>query len=74
MLEEVGLDLTAQNSLAAGNLPERVVMTSWGKEAYGPLSYLLSPLTDRIPQPHGTLSLHLCPSIQDESTFGPPTE
>jgi 8-oxo-dGTP pyrophosphatase MutT (NUDIX family) len=30
--EEVGLDLTRSDCLYAGNLPERVVTTSWGKK------------------------------------------
>ncbi|KAI9836263.1 MAG: hypothetical protein M1819_001600 [Sarea resinae] len=30
-LEEVGLELTAKNAISVGNLPERVVTTSWGK-------------------------------------------
>jgi hypothetical protein len=29
--EEIGLDLTAQDALFVGNLPQRVVSTSWGK-------------------------------------------
>jgi 8-oxo-dGTP pyrophosphatase MutT (NUDIX family) len=29
--EEVGMDLSPQNSIFVGNLPERVVSTSWGK-------------------------------------------
>lgn len=30
-VEEIGLDLTAPEALFVGNLPERVVSTSWGK-------------------------------------------
>ena len=30
-IEEIGLDLTAKEALFVGNLPERVVSTSWGK-------------------------------------------
>jgi 8-oxo-dGTP pyrophosphatase MutT (NUDIX family) len=30
-VEEIGLDLTSPNALFVGNLPERVVSTSWGK-------------------------------------------
>lgn len=29
--EEIGLDLTSPHALFVGNLPERVVSTSWGK-------------------------------------------
>jgi 8-oxo-dGTP pyrophosphatase MutT (NUDIX family) len=29
--EEIGLDLTTKNVVSVGNLPERVVSTSWGK-------------------------------------------
>jgi 8-oxo-dGTP pyrophosphatase MutT (NUDIX family) len=29
--EEIGLDLNSKNALFVGNLPERVVSTSWGK-------------------------------------------
>lgn len=32
--EEIGLDLTSSNALYIGNLPERVVTTSWGKVPY----------------------------------------
>lgn len=31
--EEVGLDLSGRNAVAVGNLPQRVVTTSWGKVA-----------------------------------------
>ena len=31
-MEEVGLDLTRSDCLYAGNLPERVVTTTWGKK------------------------------------------
>jgi hypothetical protein len=34
--EEIGLDLTSPNALFIGNLPERVVSTSWGKVPYVP--------------------------------------
>jgi 8-oxo-dGTP pyrophosphatase MutT (NUDIX family) len=30
-VEEIGLDLTSSEALFVGNLPERVVSTSWGK-------------------------------------------
>lgn len=30
-VEEIGLDLTSPNAFFVGNLPERVVSTSWGK-------------------------------------------
>lgn len=30
-MEEIGLDLTSPNAFYVGNLPERVVSTSWGK-------------------------------------------
>jgi 8-oxo-dGTP pyrophosphatase MutT (NUDIX family) len=29
--EEIGLDLTSSDALFVGNLPQRVVSTSWGK-------------------------------------------
>ena len=32
--EEVGLDLTAENVVSIGNLPERVISSSWGKMPY----------------------------------------
>jgi 8-oxo-dGTP pyrophosphatase MutT (NUDIX family) len=41
--EEIGLDLTMDDTISVGNLPERVVTTSWGSEPYGYLS--LSPRT-----------------------------
>lgn len=34
--EEIGLDLTSPNAFFVGNLPERVVSTSWGKVPYEP--------------------------------------
>jgi 8-oxo-dGTP pyrophosphatase MutT (NUDIX family) len=30
-LEEVGIDLSPNNAIAVGNLPQRIVTTSWGK-------------------------------------------
>jgi 8-oxo-dGTP pyrophosphatase MutT (NUDIX family) len=30
-LEEVGIDLSYENAIAVGNLPQRIVTTSWGK-------------------------------------------
>jgi hypothetical protein len=30
-LEEVGIDLSPSNAIAVGNLPQRIVTTSWGK-------------------------------------------
>jgi 8-oxo-dGTP pyrophosphatase MutT (NUDIX family) len=39
-LEEVGLDLTTEDVVSIGNLPERVVSTSWGKVPYVPPSPL----------------------------------
>ena len=30
-LEEVGIDLSYNNAIAVGNLPQRIVTTSWGK-------------------------------------------
>lgn len=30
-LEEVGIDLSHNNAIAVGNLPQRIVTTSWGK-------------------------------------------
>jgi 8-oxo-dGTP pyrophosphatase MutT (NUDIX family) len=30
-LEEVGIDLSYTNAIAVGNLPQRIVTTSWGK-------------------------------------------
>jgi hypothetical protein len=33
-LEEVGIDLSPDNAIAVGNLPQRIVTTSWGKVPY----------------------------------------
>lgn len=33
-LEEVGIDLSLANAIAVGNLPQRIVTTSWGKVPY----------------------------------------
>lgn len=33
-LEEIGFDLTTHDVISVGNLPERVVTTSWGAEPY----------------------------------------
>ena len=32
--EEVGIDLTSDHTLAAGNLPQRLVTASWGRKVY----------------------------------------
>jgi 8-oxo-dGTP pyrophosphatase MutT (NUDIX family) len=32
--EEIGLDLTTDDTISVGNLPERVVSTSWGSQPY----------------------------------------
>lgn len=41
-LEEVGIDLGHDNAIAVGNLPQRIVTTSWGKV---PQVYLGPPIT-----------------------------
>lgn len=33
-IEEVGIDLSPDNAIPVGNLPQRVVTTSWGKVPY----------------------------------------
>lgn len=33
-IEEVGIDLSPENAIPVGNLPQRVVTTSWGKVPY----------------------------------------
>lgn len=40
--EEIGLDLTTEDTISVGNLPERVVTTGWGSEPYE--CHSLSPL------------------------------
>ncbi len=37
--EEIGFDLTSPHALFIGNLPERVVSTSWGKVPYAIFKY-----------------------------------
>ncbi|KAF2146094.1 uncharacterized protein K452DRAFT_283376 [Aplosporella prunicola CBS 121167] len=48
-LEEVGIELTPANSISVGNLPERVVTTSWGKVPLMVLCPYIYLLTDPEP-------------------------
>jgi 8-oxo-dGTP pyrophosphatase MutT (NUDIX family) len=64
--EEVGLDLTLPGCLNAGNLPQRVVTTTWGKEALMVLCPFIFILTERItpplqPQPTEVAAIHWIP-------------
>lgn len=38
-VEEVGIDLSPENAIPVGNLPQRVVTTSWGKVPYVSCSF-----------------------------------
>jgi 8-oxo-dGTP pyrophosphatase MutT (NUDIX family) len=75
--EEVGIDLSPDYAIAVGNLPQRIVTTSWGKVpcvGFSTPCCVLSPhdaLT--IPQTHGTMSLHLPPDISCLPHSTPPT-
>ena len=42
--EEIGLDLTPNNCIYVGNLPERVVTTSWGAVPYVSTETFLSAM------------------------------
>ncbi|ETN43865.1 uncharacterized protein HMPREF1541_10996 [Cyphellophora europaea CBS 101466] len=62
--EEIGLDLTT--ALAAGNLPERIVATTWGKEALMVLCPFVFVLPSHeppklLPQPTEVASVHWVP-------------
>lgn len=39
-LEEVGIDLSYNNAIAVGNLPQRIVTTSWGKVPWVHFNFL----------------------------------
>lgn len=59
--EEVGIDLSEENAIAAGNLPQRIVTSAWGKQALASdaLSYgVMSPLANG-----GRRLMTLCPYI-----------
>lgn len=61
--EEVGLDLETAPCLHAGNLPERLVSTSWGKEVLMVLCPYIFVLTGKTvpaiqPQPTEVASVH----------------
>lgn len=63
--EEIGLDLTTANCLHVGNLPERVVTTTWGKDALMVLCPYIFILTGPVPvlrpQPTEVAALHWVP-------------
>ncbi|KAJ5959102.1 uncharacterized protein N7479_006252 [Penicillium vulpinum] len=64
--EEIGLDLTTDDTISVGNLPERVVTTSWGSEplmVLCPFVFLTTrsdPLTLKL-QPTEVASTHWIP-------------
>lgn len=39
--EEIGLDLDTEHSLFVGNLPERVIRSTWGETPYVPFNFLI---------------------------------
>ncbi|KAJ5515307.1 hypothetical protein N7527_006867 [Penicillium freii] len=58
--EEIGLDLTTEDTISVGNLPERVVTTSWGSEPYEyPIHFRRQ---NRITDLNGRLMV-LCPFV-----------
>lgn len=62
--EEIGLDLTS--AIACGNLPERIVATTWGKEALMVLCPFVFVLPSSkppalLPQPTEVASIHWVP-------------
>ncbi|EXJ60998.1 hypothetical protein A1O7_05151 [Cladophialophora yegresii CBS 114405] len=61
--EEIGLDLETADCLHAGNLPERLVTTSWGRDVLMVLCPYIFLLTDKHvppvqPQPTEVASIH----------------
>jgi 8-oxo-dGTP pyrophosphatase MutT (NUDIX family) len=56
--EEVGIDLSEHQAIATGNLPQRIVTTSWGKTASDARSFGLMKLTN-----DGHRLMTLCPYI-----------
>jgi 8-oxo-dGTP pyrophosphatase MutT (NUDIX family) len=64
--EEIGLDLDTSDCLRAGNLAERVIATTWGKESLMILCPYIFLLTSRTvptlqPQPTEVASVHWVP-------------
>jgi 8-oxo-dGTP pyrophosphatase MutT (NUDIX family) len=64
--EEIGLDLDTVDCIQAGNLPERIVAATWGKEALMVLCPYLFLITSRSvptlqPQPTEVASTHWVP-------------
>lgn len=63
--EEIGLDLSTADCLHVGNLPERVVTTTWGRDALMVLCPYVFMLTGPIPvlqpQPTEVAALHWIP-------------
>lgn len=63
--EEIGLDLTTADCLHIGNLPERVVTTTWGKDALMVLCPYIFILTGPVPvlqpQPTEVAAVHWIP-------------
>jgi 8-oxo-dGTP pyrophosphatase MutT (NUDIX family) len=56
--EEVGIDLSEHQAIATGNLPQRIVTTSWGKTASDARSFGLMKLTN-----DGLRLMTLCPYV-----------
>jgi 8-oxo-dGTP pyrophosphatase MutT (NUDIX family) len=46
--EEVGLDLTTNNCIYVGNLPERVVTSSWGSVPYALSPVYICPFANEL--------------------------
>lgn len=68
--EEVGISLNDTNSIAVGNLPERVVTTSWGKVPYVSPQPHAAPLY-HIYSPWKSLMV-LCPYVYVMTSAEPP--
>ncbi|KAF9887657.1 hypothetical protein FE257_009750 [Aspergillus nanangensis] len=61
--EEVGLDLTTDDFLYVGNLPERVVTTSWGSVPYIPPPFQCISYSNLANQPWILSLMVLCPFL-----------
>ena len=64
--EEIGLDLETTDCLQAGNLPERLVMNSWGRETLMVLTPYIFLMTGKttpslLPQPSEVAAVHWVP-------------
>jgi len=56
-IEEIGLDLTDESVVSIGNLPERVVKTSWGKVPFVVPNILKQSAETEVKQNNGAMPI-----------------